>query len=399
MGPLVPHFIGPEFNLMIALLVGIGFGFTLEQAGFSSTKKLVGLFYGYDFTVLKVFFTAGVTAMIGISFMAHYGMIDLSLIYVNPTFLYSALVGGAIMGAGFIIGGFCPGTSVCAASVGKLDGLTFIGGSMLGIFAFSEFYPSLEKLYLAESWGPVLMYDQLGISRNLFAVLLTAIAIAAFYFTWLIENKVNHRKPTYEKKTFRNYAIAGSFAFTLLAVVAFAPSKNEIIENKIALAKEQKKCVFKMMTADKLASEISNNYYKLNIIDVRTKEEFEQYHLPLAINIPANEILNREWEAIFKQNIRSNVFYANTDTLAKMACLKAKFAGRSENFVLAATPDEFHTLFYQPTTPGKSATKAELNVYNFRTKAAQEMDEIVASLKNASKPVKKVVKKASGGCS
>lgn len=399
MGPLVPHFIGNEFNLMIALLVGIGFGFTLEQAGFSSTKKLVGLFYGYDFTVLKVFFTAGVTAMIGISVMAHYGLIDLSLIYVNPTYLYSALVGGAIMGAGFIIGGFCPGTSVCAASVGKLDGLTFIGGSLLGIFAFSEFYPSLEKLYLAEAWGPVLMYDVLGISRNLFAALLTAVAILAFYLTWKIENKVNHRTSTLHKKLALKYTVAGTFAFVLIGIISFAPSKNEIIENRIALAKEQKKCVFKMMTADKLATEISNNYYKLNIIDVRSKAEFEKYHLPLAINIPINEILNREWEAIFKQNIRSNVFYANTDTLAKMACLKAKYAGQSENYVLASTPDKFYTLFYKQTSPNENASKAELNAYNFRLKAAKDMDDIVASLKNANKPVKKVVKKASGGCS
>ena len=58
MAPLVPDIIGNEFNLVVALFIGIAFGYILEQAGFSSTKKLVGLFYGYDFTVLRVFFTA-----------------------------------------------------------------------------------------------------------------------------------------------------------------------------------------------------------------------------------------------------------------------------------------------------------------------------------------------------
>ena len=89
MGPLVPHVISSEFNFVIAFLIGIGFGFLLEQAGFSSTRKLVGLFYGYDFTVLRVFFTAGITAMIGILLLAHFDQLDLSLIYVNPTFLWS----------------------------------------------------------------------------------------------------------------------------------------------------------------------------------------------------------------------------------------------------------------------------------------------------------------------
>ena len=162
MAPLVPFFISEEFNLVIALLVGIGFGFVLEQAGFSSTKKLVGLFYGYDFTVLRVFFTAGVTAMAGVLLLGHYGLLDLSLIYVNPTFLRSAIAGGAIMGAGFIIGGFCPGTSVCAAAVGKLDAMAFIGGSFLGVFAFAESYPFIKD-FICRSMGPVVIASNLVI--------------------------------------------------------------------------------------------------------------------------------------------------------------------------------------------------------------------------------------------
>ncbi|MCK5206688.1 MAG: sulfurtransferase, partial [Cyclobacteriaceae bacterium] len=100
MGPLVPSIISDEFDLIIAIILGFGFGFILEQAGFSSSKKLVGLFYGYNFVVLKVFFTAGITAMIGVLAFSHFGLLDISLIYVNPTFLKSAIVGGLVMGVG-----------------------------------------------------------------------------------------------------------------------------------------------------------------------------------------------------------------------------------------------------------------------------------------------------------
>ncbi len=399
MGPLVPHFIGDEFNLMIAFLVGIGFGFSLEQAGFSSTKKLVGLFYGYDFTVLRVFFTAGVTAMIGVTVMAHYDLINLNLIYVNPTFLYSALIGGAIMGVGFIIGGFCPGTSVCAAAVGKLDGLAFVGGAILGIFLFGELYPLVEGIYMAEAWGPVTMFDQLGISRNLWAVLLTVIAVGAFYATWLVENKVNKREAVYHKTNVKRYALAVAVSFVLLGVVIIAPSRRQMIEHRIAKAKEQQKCSFKMMNADKLANELMNNYYKYNVIDVRSKEAYDAYHLPLAINIPSNEILNHEWAAVFRQNHKYNVFYADSDTAAKMACLTAKYAGNSTNFVLSSTTQEFRSQFFDLQEPGENASKKELNTYYFREKAAHELTQIVEHLKNTSQPVKKVAKKASGGCS
>ncbi len=65
MGPFVPDLISDQLNLVVALFLGIGFGFVLEQAGFSSSRRLAGVFYGYDFTVLRVFFTAAVTAMSG----------------------------------------------------------------------------------------------------------------------------------------------------------------------------------------------------------------------------------------------------------------------------------------------------------------------------------------------
>ena len=95
MGPLVPLLnISNELNLLIAFAIGLGFGFALEQAGFSSSRKLAGMFYGYDTTVLKIFFTAAITAMLGLLFMSLFGWVDLDLVYVNPTYLTSAIVGG-----------------------------------------------------------------------------------------------------------------------------------------------------------------------------------------------------------------------------------------------------------------------------------------------------------------
>ncbi len=189
MAPLVPDIIGNELNLIVALIIGIAFGFILEQAGFSTSRKLVGLFYGYDFTVLRVFFTAGITAMIGVVILGHYGLLDLSLIYVNPTFLWSAIIGGLIMGLGFVIGGFCPGTSLCAAAIGKIDAIIFVGGSFLGVLAFAEGYPLFEGLYKAEAWGNVRIFEIIGVSQSMFAFLMVLMAVAAFVFTTMLEKK------------------------------------------------------------------------------------------------------------------------------------------------------------------------------------------------------------------
>ena len=398
MGPLVPYIISNEFNLVIALLAGIGFGFVLEQAGFSSTKKLAGLFYGYDFTVLKVFFSAGVTAMIGVLLFGHWGILDLSLIYVNPTFLWSALVGGAIMGLGFIIGGFCPGTSICAAAIGKLDGVAFVLGSALGILAFAESYPFWEDIFLAENWGRVLVNEQLGMSKPVFAALLTAIAIFAFYATHLIENKVTKRQTELTKSKRKNYTIAGAVAFVLIALVAFSPSKEAIIESRISSTKRHQEYPFKEVTSDQLAFEIAHNFHQINVIDVRSPEAFENYHLPLAINIPLEEIDDRKWEKIFKQKIKTNYFYADHDSIAKKAYLLSNYAGKSTNYLLKDSSSDFRNLYSNVTPPIANASKEAVNTYHYRQKLATDLEKLVEAMSNLNKPVPVKTAPAKGGC-
>ena len=192
MGPFVPDLISDQLNLVVALFLGIGFGFVLEQAGFSSSRRLAGVFYGYDFTVLRVFFTAAVTAMSGVLLLGYFGLLDTEAIYVNPTWLLPAIVGGAIMGVGFILGGYCPGTSISAAAIGKVDGMFFVGGGLLGVFAFGELYPLYHNFYESTSLGPIKVFDSLGISQGLFAFLLIAIAVGAFAVTSLIEKRVDN---------------------------------------------------------------------------------------------------------------------------------------------------------------------------------------------------------------
>src|SRR5665811_1623556 len=98
MGPLSILSEFPEWlDLLIAFFIGTGFGFALEQAGFSSSRKLAGMFYGYDTTVLKVFFTAAIVALVGSQFLSYFGLLNLNLVFVNEYYLGATLVGGTIM--------------------------------------------------------------------------------------------------------------------------------------------------------------------------------------------------------------------------------------------------------------------------------------------------------------
>ena len=153
----------------------------LEQGGFSSSRKLAGVFYGYDTVVLKVFFTGAITAMLGLLFMSLFGWIDLDLVYVNETFLHSAILGGVIMGAGFIMGGYCPGTSFCGAAIGKIDAMIFIVGLFIGVFIFGEGYPLWEKLFKAGYMGSPRISEFFGISEGIITLLVIVAAVLMFW--------------------------------------------------------------------------------------------------------------------------------------------------------------------------------------------------------------------------
>lgn len=190
MAPLSSLYVFPEWlNILTAFLIGTGFGFALEQAGFSSSRKLAGMFYGYDTTVLKVFFTAAIVALIGSQFLSYFGVLNLNQVYVNEFYVTASVVGGIIMGAGFIMGGFCPGTGICAMSIGKVDAMVFVAGGFAGAFLFTETWPMIEGLATAQYRGPVKINEVLGISPGLFTLLLTAAAASMFWLAEMAEKR------------------------------------------------------------------------------------------------------------------------------------------------------------------------------------------------------------------
>jgi len=191
MGPLIPNGIIPEdWNYIIAILIGFAFGYILEASGFSSSRKLAGVFYGYDFAVLKVFFTSAVVAVIGLFYMDYLNYLDISQLYVQPTYLWAAIIGGMIMGVGFLAGGFCPGTSLCAVAIGKIDGIVFTIGLVIGIFIFSESFSFLEPLFEKSNLGHITLVDTFNISPYWIVFIFTLIAIVAFYFSDWVRTKV-----------------------------------------------------------------------------------------------------------------------------------------------------------------------------------------------------------------
>lgn len=178
---------GEEASLLVALVIGIGFGFFLERAGFGSARKLVAQFYLTDLAVFKVMFTAIVTAMLGVTLLGWTGFLDLSLIYLVPTYWLPQIVGGLLLGAGFVIGGYCPGTSIAAVATGRIDGILYALGIGAGTVTFAAAFPWVQGFYDSTSAGSVTLPQLLHLPYGLMVFGVVVMAVAGFYGASLIE--------------------------------------------------------------------------------------------------------------------------------------------------------------------------------------------------------------------
>jgi len=179
----------PSATAVAAVLLGVGFGFFLEKAGFGNAKTLAGQWYGYNFAVLRVMFTAILVAMLGLFGLSSIGVVDFDQVYVNETFLWPQLVGGLIFGFGFVIGQYCPGTAIVACATGKYDAMAFLGGFFAGIVGFMFAFPLFQKFYNVSGMGRVLLPDALHVPAGFVVLGVVVIALGAFAFTHFLDRK------------------------------------------------------------------------------------------------------------------------------------------------------------------------------------------------------------------
>ncbi|MGQ9488097.1 MAG: YeeE/YedE thiosulfate transporter family protein [Armatimonadota bacterium] len=397
MGPLVPNLISDNLNYILALFIGIAFGAILEQAGFSSSRRLVGLFYGYDFTVLRVFFTAGIVAMVGVMALDHFGLLDMNLVYINPTFLWSAIVGGLIMGLGFVIGGYCPGTSFCAVAIGKLDALALVGGALVGVFLFAEGYPLLEGLYKAGYLGSPRIYQTLGISQNLFAFVMVVFALIAFGIASFVERKVN-KQPADTQRWSPARATAVAVGILLaLSAFSFTDRKAELL----SLAQNDqlvRSYPVEVMDVDEFAFRLMDDEDdKIQVIDFRPEAEVARERLPKSYAFTVDNLFEQEPSRLLRLKGKVNVFVANDELTQRRMAVIALELGIPRVRILQGGLQEFREqiLQFQPVRPPRNMY--EQFTYRFRAKAKQVIPELIRQNKQSA-PVKQEKKRVLGGC-
>lgn len=274
---------------IVYLLIGIAFGFALEVSGFANAPLLAAQFYFKNMTVLKVMFGAIVTAMVLVFLSSAIGLLDYNLVYVNPTYLWPGIIGGLIMGVGFILGGLCPGTSLVSAAVGKIDGIIFVMGVLFGIFAFGETVGFYEEFWYSSYLGRYTIPEWLGLPTGVVVIGIVIMALFMFWGAEQLEHVFGGRDLSKEPK-WRYYAAAVLLGGAVLAAFIGQPTPEERWEaleptEGVKLAERQ----VQIHPGELLATQ-ADDKLKTIVLDVRSEADFNQFHLQGARNVSFEQL-------------------------------------------------------------------------------------------------------------
>ncbi len=395
-----------EVGMVVAMLIGIGFGFVLERAGFGTARTLTGQFYLHDMTVFKVMFSAIVTAMLGLVVLGGVGVVNLPGVLqtaASGTFIWPMLVGGLVLGIGFIVSGYCPGTSLVASASGKMDGMMTFAGVIAGSVLFGELYPMLGSFAKSGAMGQRFLDQVTGIPRPVLAMAVAFMAVGMFFGAEKVERIFRPKRglpadgdPAPKAGLWRRLVFAGMGVAAVLAVATLAlpgsPSSADAKQGpKIAKGK-----TYSVISAAQLARRMVENPWSLRIVDVRPAKLCKAKTIPGAECMPKAKLKSLNLDV--GPGSRDLVLFCRGD-IAKFPKAALTYKGRVHMLkggYAAWTAFALTT----PKAPGGSATAAEWSAYRFRAAFHQSITgRKTAPAVKAAKYVPKRKKKKRGGCS
>lgn len=328
---------GPVASLVVFLLIGAGFGAVLELGGFGDTRKLAAQFYFKDLTVLKVMFTGIAVAGTLVAGATAFGLLDMSRVWVNPTYLWPGIVGGLIMGVGFILGGFCPGTSVVAASTLKIDGMLFLGGVLGGVWLFGETVGSFEPFFLSSAMGRFTLSDWLGVPVGVALLLVVAMALAMFWGAELLEQRFGQGRPWSEIALAPRRGARLGAAVALLAAVAVVavrgqptPAEKFELLGEAARRPVAERAVF-VHPAEVVALRQDLNLH-VAILDLRDEHDFNLFHVGGARRVSPQALATPEvLKALLAEPASTVTFLVSNGEGPALAAWKALRAAGVQN--------------------------------------------------------------------
>lgn len=141
-----------NINIILAIVIGFLFGFILQKIGASNPQKIIGMLRFKDLYLMKaILFAIGLSNILLFTFLL-FGIVDVSHLSIKSSYV-GVIVGGGIMGLGWAISGFCPGTGLVALGEGRKDAFAFVLGGMIGALFLALIYGKIKDTFLFSDLG------------------------------------------------------------------------------------------------------------------------------------------------------------------------------------------------------------------------------------------------------
>lgn len=202
----------------------------------------------------------------------------------------------------------------------------------------------------------------------------------------------------------KRYIFLSVIAIIFGIIVAALPAKD--VKNEIQPEQMLQEIMdeSRFFSVDRVAEYIVEQNRFVLFIDVRTPEEYAEWTLPGALNIPFDSILSPNYEYIFNQDVYENVLFSNGGIYSSQAWMLLKRKGYSNNYIMKGGLNDFIETFFMTKRPKYSDSNKEIDLYQFRKGVRQYFtgsggDE---GASNTLKPTINIIKKDNksdeGGC-
>ncbi|WP_068112609.1 YeeE/YedE thiosulfate transporter family protein [Tropicimonas marinistellae] len=131
-------------SILLALLIGGAFGAVLDRIGASNPNYIGNMLNLKNLHLMKTILLAIGTGSVLMFAGQMLGLVDVGHMSVKTAYV-GVFVGGLLLGFGWALSGYCPGTGLVAAASGRRDALAFIAGGLLGAAAYMATYPAVES--------------------------------------------------------------------------------------------------------------------------------------------------------------------------------------------------------------------------------------------------------------
>ena len=183
-------------TIVLAIILGIFFGFALQRVGATNPENIINMLRLKDLHLMKaIFFAIGISSAL-LFFLINVGIIDAGNLSVKSSYI-GVIIGGALLGLGFAVAGYCPGTGLTALADGRKDALFFMGGGLLGALIYTMTYGSIKGSWLFDkiAGGKVMLATGADKFQALLpmipgALLAAVIGGTFMIIAWKLPNKV-----------------------------------------------------------------------------------------------------------------------------------------------------------------------------------------------------------------